>query len=134
MSAPKAMEREFYRTERVAEGVTRIRCSVGELCYLVEGEKSAALIDAASGYAGLRELVASLTDKPVRLFLTHGHRDHSGGMVQFEQAWAHAGVAAGHSLCPVDPAVNVLGRAHGAGGGSAAPRGWSIGGGWRRAV
>ncbi len=91
MSAPKAMEREFYRTERVAEGVTRIRCSVGELCYLVEGEESAALIDAASGYVGLRELVASLTDKPVRLFLTHGHRDHSGGMVQFEQAWAHAG-------------------------------------------
>ena len=79
---------EYYGTEPVCDGVTRIHCAAGELCYLVEGTERAVLIDTGSGYRGLDETVRAITSRPVDVILTHGHRDHAGGIVQFERVYA----------------------------------------------
>ena len=83
-----ALQLKYYRTESVCGGVTRIRCAAGELCYLVEGTARAVLIDTGSGYRGLDETVQAITSRPVDVILTHGHRDHAGGIVQFERVYA----------------------------------------------
>lgn len=52
--------------------------------YLLEGEKYALLIDTGWGAGNLRAYVEGLTAKPVRVALTHGHLDHSGGCGEWE--------------------------------------------------
>lgn len=60
--------------------------------YLVEGEKRAALVDSGMGVAqNLRQLVESLTDKPVDCILTHGHPDHAGAAPLFDQVYMNDG-------------------------------------------
>ncbi len=55
--------------------------------YLLEGEEKALLIDTGWGAGNLRALVEKLTDKPVVVFNTHGHLDHSGGNGEWEQVY-----------------------------------------------
>lgn len=53
-------------------------------CYLVEGDTYACLIDTGCGIGNLREVVQSLTSKPLMILLTHAHPDHDGGIYQFQ--------------------------------------------------
>ena len=55
-----------------------------DLMYLLEGEESAILIDAGIGIPGLKEVVQTLTHKPVDVIFSHGHLDHIGGIRDFE--------------------------------------------------
>lgn len=68
-----------FRTEKVDERITRIFCFTTELAYLVEGDRTAALIDSGSGIGSIRACVEKLTDKPLIVLLTHGHVDHAMG-------------------------------------------------------
>lgn len=72
-----------FKTEKVTERITRIFAVCTELCYLVEGDEKAALIDTGSGFGSLREVVRQLTDKPLIVLLTHGHTDHAMGCGEF---------------------------------------------------
>jgi len=71
-----------------------------ESVYLLEGEDKALLIDAGTYMPHLDKVVASITDKPVMLALTHGHGDHVGGAVCFPEVWIH----------PADTALIARGR------------------------
>lgn len=53
-------------------------------CYLVEGNNYACLIDTGCGIGNLREVVKSITTKPLLILLTHAHPDHDGGIYQFK--------------------------------------------------
>lgn len=67
-------------TYRIEQGFVR--------CYLFIGEVKALLVDAAfGGEDNLKDLIATLTDKPVQLVLTHGDPDHIGYLGNFEQAY-----------------------------------------------
>ncbi len=55
--------------------------------YLLVGEEKALLIDTGWGAGNLREYVERLTDKPVIVFNTHGHLDHSGGNGEWEKVY-----------------------------------------------
>ncbi len=72
-----------FKTEKVTDRITRIFAVCTELCYLVEGDERAALIDTGSGYGNLRKEVDALTDKPLIVLLTHGHTDHAMGCGEF---------------------------------------------------
>ena len=54
--------------------------------FLAEGKEKAALIDTGCGIGNLGETVKELTQKPVEIFLTHGHADHSGGIYTLPQS------------------------------------------------
>lgn len=58
-----------------------------ESLYLVEGNKSAVLIDAGVRIPELDKIVAKITSKPVTMILTHGHGDHIGGAGPFPEVW-----------------------------------------------
>ena len=60
-----------------------------ESVYVVEGEDKALVIDAGTEMPHLSKAVATLTDKPQMLALTHGHGDHVGGVVSFPEVWIH---------------------------------------------
>lgn len=78
----------MFQVEKVSQRIYRISMPY-VCCYLVVGEKRAALIDCGWGYGDLEEVVRSLTDLPVVLLLSHAHPDHIGGAAQFETAYLH---------------------------------------------
>ena len=43
------------------------------------------LIDTGYGYGNLKQVVKSITDKPLYIVNTHGHVDHTSGNAQFER-------------------------------------------------
>ena len=69
-----------FTAQRLPDGVTEITDLSGVHCFLVEGRDKALLIDTMTGLRGLPAFVATLTDLPVEVALTHGHMDHAGGL------------------------------------------------------
>ena len=78
-----------YTVTSIAEKTWCINESDLDLCYLVEGEEKALLIDTGTGIGDLEALVRTLTDKPLLVAATHGHGDHLGGAGQFPEAYVH---------------------------------------------
>ncbi len=77
-----------YLSWKLEEGTWIINFMNGsQNMYLLEGEEKALLIDTGWGAGNLRELVERLTDKPVVVFNTHGHLDHSGGNGEWERVY-----------------------------------------------
>ncbi len=67
--------------------------------YLLEGKEKALLIDTGWGAGNLRAYVEKLTDKPVIVFNTHGHLDHSGGNGEWEKVYMLPGGKADIFTC-----------------------------------
>ena len=57
--------------------------------FLFTGGEEALLVDAGFPGGGVAEAVRGLTDKPVKLVLTHGDPDHMGGATGFGSAFLH---------------------------------------------
>jgi len=56
---------------------------------LVVGDENAILIDTGMGVANIRDIVESLTTKPVVVVNSHAHWDHVGGNHLFDEIWIH---------------------------------------------
>ena len=78
-----------FTAQRLPNGVTEITDLSGVHCFLVEGRDKALLIDTMTGLRGLPAFVATLTDLPVEVALTHGHMDHAGGVFAFGRCYIH---------------------------------------------
>ncbi len=65
--------------------------SANESIYLIEGNDKAVLLDAATKITDLDKIVASITDKPVTLMLTHVHPDHVGAADYFPVVYMNPG-------------------------------------------
>ncbi len=75
---------------KIAEGVTLIKGIDFECCiWLVEGNRSALLIDTGLGLGDLRREVEEYTSLPYKVVNTHGHGDHSGGNYCFDEVYMH---------------------------------------------
>lgn len=59
--------------------------------FLIAGEKEALLIDTGFPDSQVFEAVKRLTDLPVRVVMTHGDRDHTGGLKDFGTCQIHKG-------------------------------------------
>ena len=55
--------------------------------YVLVGSERALVIDCGMGYYDMVALIASITDKPYDVVITHGHPDHAGMMHQFDQVY-----------------------------------------------
>lgn len=75
-----------FKVENVTERIYRISMPY-VCCYLIIGKNKAVLIDTGWGYGDIKEVVESITVLPVTLILSHGHPDHMGGAIQFEEAY-----------------------------------------------
>lgn len=59
--------------------------------YLLEGEKTALLLDTGFGTIPLKQIVEELTEKPYIVLNTHAHFDHVGGNYAFEKVYVQEG-------------------------------------------
>lgn len=77
-----------YVVKTISEGFWAIE-ERGVFIYLIEGNDKAMLVDTGFGTGNLKELVESLTKKPVFVVITHSDGDHVGGNKQFEEIYMH---------------------------------------------
>ena len=76
-----------FHSAKIDSNIVRIRDGAGDLMYLVEGKKYAALIDTGVGVGNLKSYVERMTDKPIVVILTHAHVDHASGTAQFDDVF-----------------------------------------------
>jgi Zn-dependent hydrolases, including glyoxylases len=57
--------------------------------YIIEGEKSAMLIDTGTKCEDLDKVVSKITSKPLQVVLTHVHPDHAGNIGYFDEIYLH---------------------------------------------
>ena len=77
----------MFRFTEIAPGVKHIQDAMGVCFTLIAGEKSAVLFDTGYGTEDVQAYVKTLTDKPVKVYLSHGHHDHMLGARWFGQTW-----------------------------------------------
>lgn len=75
-----------FHTNEFFPGVYHIEDALGVCMTLLCGSREALLVDAGFGLEDLAAYAATVTDKPVRLVLTHGHYDHILGAGYFPEA------------------------------------------------
>jgi glyoxylase-like metal-dependent hydrolase (beta-lactamase superfamily II) len=73
-----------YEITKIADKIHVIDENGFVQCYLIEGAEGAVLLDScASGGEDFENAVVSLTDKPIKLVLSHSDQDHTGGQEFF---------------------------------------------------
>ena len=77
----------MFTVIRPFPGISHITDAMGVSFTLIEGVKRALLYDAGYGTEDVHAYVRTLTDKPVKVLLSHGHHDHILGARWFEQTW-----------------------------------------------
>lgn len=65
----------------------QLQNTVGNCASLVVGRERALLFDTMSGLGDLRSQVEQITSLPLTVVNSHGHFDHVGGNVQFDQVY-----------------------------------------------
>ncbi len=76
-----------FRVRDVLPDVFHVEDTLGVCMTLLVGSREALLVDAGYGLEDVAAFAASLTDRPIRLILTHGHYDHSLGAAWFPEAF-----------------------------------------------
>ena len=79
--------KNYFRHEKLSDRVYRIISIAEEMQYLVIGSKKAVLFDTGTGVGNIADYVKTLTDRPLEVYLTHGHCDHAGGAGCFERVY-----------------------------------------------
>lgn len=78
-----------YRIETIRPNVTLIDDYTDSSAYLITGTHTALLVDTGMGGDNFAEVVRSLTDLPIVLFVTHAHPDHHRYAAEFSPAYVH---------------------------------------------
>lgn len=77
----------MFTVNHVLPGVRHITDAMGVSFTLVEGSNRAILFDTGYGMEDVKAYVETLTDKPVTVYLSHGHHDHMLGARWFGKAF-----------------------------------------------
>ena len=72
---------------KITDHITGILGRFHERMYLVQGRKSAALIDTGCGFGSLKAELERVNELPLIVLLTHGHQDHAMGAVEFDNVY-----------------------------------------------
>ena len=79
---------QIYTVTELEPGIWRIGNSMVYMDLLV-GTHHALLFDTGYGFGSLKDVVRSITDKPLYVVNSHGHVDHACGNEQFGGAYIH---------------------------------------------
>ncbi len=77
----------MFLAETVMPGIYHISDNMGVCFSLIEGEQEAVLFDTGYGLENVSAFIRKLTDKPLRIILSHGHHDHILGSRWFEKVF-----------------------------------------------
>ncbi len=80
----------------------------GVYFFVLEGDDRAAVIDTGMTTENAREIVESITDKPLVLLNTHCDRDHIAGNDGFPEVWMHASELAYYCQKPHEQGLHAL--------------------------
>ena len=69
------------------EHLFQLQNTVGNCASLVVGRERALLFDTMSGLGDLKAEVEQITSLPLTVVNSHGHFDHAGGNIQFDQVY-----------------------------------------------
>lgn len=83
----KGISMDPFISKKITPHVHLITGITNEKMYLVIGKNRACLVDTGIGYGNIKNYVASITQLPVTVILTHGHLDHTGGVNGFEEVY-----------------------------------------------
>jgi glyoxylase-like metal-dependent hydrolase (beta-lactamase superfamily II) len=73
-----------YNITEIADRIHAIDENGFVQCFLIEGDDCAVLLDScAGGGEDFEETILSLTDRPIRLVVSHSDQDHTGGQEYF---------------------------------------------------
>lgn len=75
-----------FTHERITHNVIKIE-DIGVLALLIEGKDRAVLLDTGMGIGNIRAYVEQLSDKPITVYLTHAHGDHTFGVGWWDEAY-----------------------------------------------
>lgn len=78
-----------YTVKEVLKNVYQIQEPDGFSSTLVIGSEKALVFDTMSGRGDLKSLIKGMTDLPLVVVNSHGHYDHIGGNIQFDQCYMH---------------------------------------------
>ena len=73
----------------MGNGVTAVSAPMGEKIYVIEGLKSAIVIDTGMGIGSLKKCIREFCCFPLIVVNTHGHPDHAGGNAEFDKVYLH---------------------------------------------
>lgn len=73
-----------YTVQLVADHMWAVDEFGADMCYVVEGNDRALVVDTGYGYGNLRDTVEQITSLPYVVVNTHGHMDHVCGNWQFD--------------------------------------------------
>lgn len=77
--------KKTFAAQELLPGVWQIEDPMGVCMTLLIGNKCALLVDTGYGTADVRRFIATLTDRPLTVLLTHAHHDHALGARWFER-------------------------------------------------
>lgn len=77
----------MFSVSRIYSGVSHITDAMGVSFTLIEGNEKAVLFDTGYGTENVAEYVRMLTDRPVKVLLSHGHHDHVLGARWFGKTY-----------------------------------------------
>ena len=69
----------MYKVNQIFPGIRHITETMGVGFTLIEGSERAVLFDTGYGMEDVNAFIATLTEKPVTVLLSHGHHDHMLG-------------------------------------------------------
>ena len=78
---------QMFKVQHPIPQVYHITDAMGVCFTLIEGDSKAILFDTGYGTEDVNAFVRTLTDKPVSVFLSHGHHDHMLGARWFDNTW-----------------------------------------------
>ena len=77
--------KSYYKVTELRPGRYRIYDPLGVHMDLFAGKEKALLLDTGFGLADLKSVVKQITDLPLYVVNSHGHKDHACGNYQFEE-------------------------------------------------
>ena len=80
-------EKKMFQQNEVFPGIRHITDAMGVSFTLIEGRDRAVLFDTGYGTENVSDFLRTLTDKPVKVYLSHGHHDHVLGARWFDNTY-----------------------------------------------